>query len=182
MLRIRGREDRAAAPIEKWPLAVSFSAARHAIFLWFLLVLVLLALLTLLRDIIVGFLIVLFTGSLGALSALSIFWHGFVSLITEFTNGQDPGHPAQVYPVHYRPGGCGLAQIVPASRAALRASCAPLSGFEALRTHGDAVNDSADSPDRPRKLFGPRLQFVVRNLPAEHRSPPCDFYVYRISA
>jgi hypothetical protein len=61
-------------------LPVSFSAARYAFLFLFLAALALVPLLTRLWVVHIRILIVdWFTGSLGALSALFICWHGFVS-------------------------------------------------------------------------------------------------------
>jgi hypothetical protein len=87
-------------PVEKCVLAVSFPAARHALVFLFLPTLALLALLALLSKIVVGLLIVPFTGPLSCLSAFFIFWHRFTpyALLSNWDHGQEPGPPVQVHP------------------------------------------------------------------------------------
>lgn len=166
-----------AAPL-KGLLAVSSFAARR-FFLFLLLVLTafaLLGLLALLFHIVVRLLIVFFTGFLSTLSALSIFWHGFVSLLpNSFLDRTQASCPVSSN---------SFAWWMIVIEKDCRDSCAAkvVSLHARSRLHGYTVDDSSDAFHGARDLLGSQLQVVIRHLSAESRCPARHLHVDRIGA
>lgn len=139
-------------------LTVFFSAAGYAFLFLFPPVLVLVALLTRLRVVYIRILIHWFAGSLSALSALFICWHGFVSFYSKVGYWTRPKPPVRFHPVTHLPGGwLPLIEHSPGFVVRIEAAMVMRAPTIYLRLDSNIVDNFSNALDGPRKHFGTEL-------------------------